>query len=59
MDIRMELPRKGKDIIATLDDGSTVNVFRCNCRNPNCKEFRCSTTGFSMDINVVTWVYKK
>lgn len=53
----MELPDKGKDVIATLEDGSTRTVFRCNCRNTNCREWRCSTTGVGTIINAIQWEY--
>lgn len=53
----MKLPEKGKDIKATLKDGSETTIFRCNCKNDKCTEWRCPITGFALMVNVVSWVY--
>ena len=53
----MILPDKGKDIIATLVDGTTSYVFRCACKNEKCTEWRCSVTGMCIIIDVVKWEY--
>ena len=53
----MKLPIKGKDVIATLKDGSETTVFRCACKNEKCTEWRCAITGFGMMIDVVKWRY--
>ena len=50
-------PDKGKDIIAICSDGEYREVFRCSCHNPNCREWRCSTTGSAMIIEVEKWRY--
>lgn len=53
----MDLSEKGKDVIATLEDGSTRTVFRCNCWNKKCREWRCSVTGAGIILDVVKWEY--
>ncbi len=53
----MEFPIKGKDVVATLSDGSDAYVFRCACANSNCKEWRCSVTGSGLMIDVIKWKY--
>jgi hypothetical protein len=57
--VKDELPRKGKDIIGYTSDGEKHYVFRCNCYNPNCTEWRCSITGFGMMLKIVKWEYEK
>ena len=52
------MPEKGKDIIAIHNGGFKVYCFRCNCPNPNCKEWRCSVTGYKIDIDVQKWIYE-
>ena len=54
-----KLPDKGKDIIGIDKYGEKSYVFRCNCHNPNCKEWRCSLTGFGILKNITKWRYIK
>lgn len=56
--IEKELPEKGKDIIGFTSDGEKKYVFRCNCNNPKCKEWRCSLTGMGMIVEIVQWEYE-
>lgn len=51
------LPEKGKDIIGITSSGEKRYVFRCNCHNPNCKEWRCSLTGYGMMVEIIKWKY--
>ena len=53
----MELPIKGKDVIALCTDGLERKVFRCACKNEKCTEWRCAITGFGLIIDVVKWRY--
>ena len=53
----MELPTKGKDVIALCTDGIEREVFRCACKNEKCTEWRCAITGFGLIIDVVKWRY--
>lgn len=53
----MELPIKGKDILATCADGMERKLFRCNCLRENCREWRCSYTGFALVVEVISWRY--
>ena len=55
--IKDQLPEKGKKIIAICTNGDVCEVHRCNCHNENCKEWRCSLTGYGMFINVEKWKY--
>ena len=55
--VKEQLPDKGKNIIGVEEDGSTYECYRCSCGNPNCKEWRCSLTGYGMIIDVVKWKY--
>lgn len=57
--IKNELPEKGKDIIGYTSDGEKKYLFRCNCHNPDCKEWRCSLTGMGMIIKIIEWEYEK
>ena len=54
-----ELPRKGRDIIGYTSNGEKKYVFRCNCHNPNCTEWRCSITGYGLMVKIVEWEYEK
>jgi len=53
----MELPIKGKNVIALCTDGKEREVFRCACKNEKCNEWRCAITGFGLMIDVVKWKY--
>lgn len=55
--IKDKLPEKGKNIIAICSDGEKREVYRCSCHNPNCREWRCSLTGYGLMINVRKWQY--
>ena len=54
-----QLPDKGKDIIGiSLNDDRKHYIYRCSCHNLNCKEWRCSLTGYGlMLINIDKWKY--
>ena len=53
-----KLPEKGKDIEYISPTGSTGFAFRCACHNQNCKEWRCSLTGYGlMWIDIDKWKY--
>ncbi len=52
------LPDKGRDILGkTSPNSNVVYVFRCNCHNKNCKEWRCSLTGGGMLVQIYSWKY--
>ena len=53
----MELPIKGKDVIALCSDGQERHLFRCACANEKCTEWRCAITGSGMIVEVTKWVY--
>ena len=55
----MKLPEKGKEIRATLSDGTEYTLYRCNCSNPDCPEWRCPITGAMLMVDVVKWKYSK
>jgi len=52
-----KFPAKGKDVTATLEDGSKTTVFRCDCANENCAEWRCAVTSHALMVDVVKWEY--
>lgn len=54
-----ELPEKGRDIIGIDKYGEKHYCFKCNCKKPNCMEWRCSLTGFGLMVNIVKWKYEK
>ena len=56
-DKTMELPIKGKDIEGITSNGEKVYCFRCNCQDPYCAEWRCSITGFHLNVNIIKWEY--
>lgn len=56
--VKDQLPEKGKDIIGIDKYGNKHYCFRCDCHNPNCKEWRCSLTGNGLIIDVVKWIYE-
>jgi len=51
------LPEKGRDIIGYTSTGEKKFLFRCNCSNDKCKEWRCSLTGMGMIVNIIKWKY--
>lgn len=55
--IKNQLPEKGKDIIGIDYNGDIHYCFRCACGNPNCKEWRCSMTGYGLIIRIQKWKY--
>lgn len=57
--VKERLPEKGEDIIAIDKDGNKHYCFRCACNNPNCKEWRCSLTGYGLIIDVEKWTYEQ
>lgn len=57
INIKEKLPEKGKDVQYIDINGDTGYAFRCNCHNPDCKEWRDVITGYHMMINVVKWKY--
>ena len=54
----MNLPEKGKDVIATCSEGRTHYVFRCNCSSPECTAWRDSINGYQVMIDVISWEYE-
>jgi hypothetical protein len=58
IDIKTQLPEKGKDIIGYNENGDRYHCFRCNCRNAMCNEWRCSLTGTHLLISIVKWEYQ-
>ena len=54
---KMELPTKGKDVIALCSNGQERHLFRCACANEKCTEWRCAITGRGMIVEVTKWVY--
>lgn len=57
IDINNKIPEKGKDIIGYDSNNDEHYVFRCNCNNDNCMQWRCSITGSHMMINIIKWKY--
>jgi hypothetical protein len=55
--IKNKLPPKGVDIIGYDSYSNKHYVFRCNCPNENCLEWRCSLTGFGMLVKIKKWKY--
>lgn len=53
-----EYPQKGKPIIGIDDEGLKHYCFKCACKNPNCKEWRCSITGGGLMVNIIKWKYE-
>ena len=54
---KMELPIKGKDVIAHCSDGSKMYLFRCACANDKCEDWRCSVSGSAIITKVTKWEY--
>lgn len=48
-----KLPEKGFNIVGFDEDDNKYYVFRCNCQNKNCLQWRCSITGNELIINIV------
>jgi len=57
INIKDQLPEKGKDIIGVDNNGDISYCFRCNCHNPNCTEWRESLSGYGLIVNIVKWKY--
>jgi hypothetical protein len=55
--IKDKFPEKGKDILGIDENGDEYYCYRCNCGNPNCKEWRCSILGYGLMANIVKWKY--
>lgn len=57
--IDKELPKKGKDVAVRIKNQESLEfVFRCDCYNKNCEEWRCSFTGLALMLsNVESWRY--
>lgn len=53
--LKDELPVKGVDVRVKQSDDSECDAFRCACHNENCKEWRCTITGFGLMIDVAQW----
>lgn len=59
IDIKDQLPEKGKDIIAIDENDNTHYCFKCACPNPKCNEYRCSITGGAlMFLDIIKWKYE-
>lgn len=54
-----KLPEKGKDLVCLTSYNETRYLYRCACANENCKEFRCSLTGYHVDSPIIKWKYLK
>lgn len=50
------LPEKGVDIIMVDTDNNKHHVFRCNCHNSKCNNYRCSGTGLELIIDPYKWI---
>jgi hypothetical protein len=59
ININEKLPEKGIDIIGIDEYGDKYYCYRCSCNNLNCKEWRCSMTGYGMIIDITKWQYIK
>jgi hypothetical protein len=57
IEIEKQLPEKGKDIIALVQDGTTRYLFRCSCPREDCKAWRCSVSGLNVLVEVKSWKY--
>lgn len=57
--IKHKLPKKGKDIVGIDEQGKKSYIFRCNCHNPYCMEWRCSLTGLGVFKKIIKWRYIK
>lgn len=57
--IKEQLPEKGKDIIGIDRNDNKHYCYRCTCQNHNCKEWRCSLTGYGLMIDVEKWIYEQ
>ncbi len=55
--IKEQLPEKGRDTIAFDKEGNKYYCFRCACHNSNCKEWRCSLTGYGLIVDIEKWIY--
>lgn len=53
----LDLPPKGVEVLAYDSDGSKHYVFRCNCSNQSCTEWRDLIGGGALMINIVRWEY--
>ena len=53
-----KLPTKGLNIIGYDSDGISYYCFRCNCKNPNCLEWKCSITGMTLILDIISWKYE-
>lgn len=51
-------PDKGKNIIGLDEDDEVYYCFRCNCKNPECNEWRCSVTGYGLMVDIIKWKYE-
>lgn len=58
IDINKKLPKKGKDIIGMTPNNEKKYLFRCNCPNKDCKEWRCSLTGMGVMVEINKWKYE-
>ena len=57
--IKKELPEKGVDVIGKDKNGNVYHCFRCNCSvDPDCQEWRDSTTGYNLNVNIIKWKSK-
>lgn len=57
VELKDNMPIKGRDIIAIDKEGSHHYIFRCACSNENCNDYRCSLTGYNISIEFVKWKY--
>lgn len=56
-ELKEQLPEKGRDIIGIDENGDKYYCFRCACGNIDCKEWRCSLTGYGLLISIIKWEY--
>jgi len=55
--IKDKLPEKGKDIIGYDSEDNEYFIFRCNCPDINCNNWRCSLTGYEVITKIIKWKY--
>jgi len=53
-----KLPNKGMNIIGYDSDGLSYYCFRCNCKNPDCLEWKSSITGLTLIVDIIYWKYE-
>lgn len=52
-----ELPKKGVEVEILTECCNKNYVYRCNCKNENCNDWRCPITGSVVFVDVKKWKY--